>query len=97
MRKHYFNVSFVGEKGQFRSAVIALDHNAMTIPDIESARRSLEMDDSTGLMSVSHLGRMTEQEYFQGIDATRNWNRWGIVASCMLPFVILALVVWLQR
>ncbi|MEG0870610.1 MAG: hypothetical protein RR308_07350 [Hafnia sp.] len=97
MRKHYYNLSFNGEKGQLRSAVIALDHNAMTIPDINLARQSLDMEENTGLVAVSYLGHMTEHEYFHGLGVMSVWRRQLNVASWFVPFFILLLVVWLQQ
>lgn len=96
MRKHYYNLSFVGEKGHFRSAVLALDHNTVTIPDISLAKQSLDMDDSTGLISVSYLGLMTEHEYFHGLGKSKVWRRWLNVAAWFVPFLVLALVLLLQ-
>jgi hypothetical protein len=97
MRKHYYNLSFVGEKGHFRSAVLALDHNTVTIPDISLAKQSLDMDDSTGLISVSYLGLMTEHEYFHGLGKSKVWRRWLNVAAWFVPFLVLALVLLQQR
>ncbi len=94
MRKHYYNLSFVGDKGQLRSAVIALNNKAVTIPDINLARQSLDMDESTGLLATSYHGYMTEHEYYFGVHA---WRRWLNAAAWLAPFFILLLVVWLQQ
>lgn len=96
MRKHYYNLSFVGEKGHFRSAVLALDYDVVTIPDISLAKQSLDMDESTGLISVSYLGLMTENEYFHGLGKGRVWRRWLNVAAWFVPFLALGLVLLLQ-
>ncbi|WHN00509.1 hypothetical protein [Citrobacter freundii] len=54
------------------------------------------MDESTGLISVSYLGLMTENEYFHGLGKGRVWRRWLNVAAWFVPFLVLGLVLLLQ-
>lgn len=96
MRRHYYILSFINDKGQTRSGVIKLAVNAVAMPDIQNVRASLEMDENAAILSTSYLGYMTEQEYLEGTTPEMRWRSWYIAAAGLLPFIILGLVVWLR-
>lgn len=96
MRRHYYSLSFINDIGQTRSGTIALAVNAVTMPDIQSVRASLDMHENSAMLATCYLGYMSEQEYLQGIMPGMRWRAWYIAASCLLPFIILGLVVWLR-
>lgn len=93
MRKHYYNLSFIGDQAKSRSAVVALNFEMVTVPDVLTARESLEMDENAALLSISYLGHMTENEYIYGVPPLARWRPWLKAVACVMPFVILGLLV----
>lgn len=66
MRYHYHNLAFIGDTGKIRSGVAQLATRQVPAPAIISMRQTLEFDENAVLISTSHLGYMTEEEYKSG-------------------------------
>ncbi len=99
MRKklHFYNMAFLNDKGQARSLVVKQHTKLVTMRSIENARISQDLNENTVLMSVSYLGRMTEDEYFNREEPVAWVNRFWPALMCVLPFIVLGLVVWLKN
>lgn len=86
-RYHYFSVCLSDESGKIRSAIIQSRSRCVTAAIIKQAYEHLSFPDTAVLISVSWLGKMTQNEYANGVKA-RSRNE---VARALLPWVICAL------
>ena len=66
-RKHHVNLTFADDAGRTRSITMKVASRKVTAPLIREAVSELEMSENAALLSVSWLGKMTDQEYSDGI------------------------------
>lgn len=97
MSNHYYNISFMDEGARCRSVIITTEKARVTARDIASAYMALDLSENTVVMAVSYLGHMGEEEYSTGVAPARLLTRLTWAACCIFPFLVLALVVWLNQ
>lgn len=86
-RFHYFSICLSDETNNIRSAVIMSQSRKVTAPLIRGAYKSLHLPDDAVVVSVSWLGRMTPDQYLNGVPE----NKKGDIVKLLLPWCLCAI------